>query len=78
MAKHLKIVSKKQKEEVSETTGYYAFNENPQVYVSYGSSPAQALSTMSTLLKKSGVDWWSASHTGYIEDEKKFYITIYV
>jgi hypothetical protein len=57
---------------------YEATNDNPRVFVAYGNNPAEALKNMYKMLKRLNIDWWSASHVGYIEDENLFYINIYV
>jgi hypothetical protein len=59
-------------------TAYEAVNESCRVFVAYGDSPAKTLKHMARLLKKSKVDWWSASTVNYSEEENVFYITIYV
>jgi hypothetical protein len=59
-------------------TAYEAVNENCRVFVAYGDTPTKTLKNMAKLLKKNKINWWSASSVNYLEDEKIFYITIYV
>lgn len=60
------------------TLAYEAVNENPRVFVAFGKTPDKALKAMTNIVKENSIRWWSASHVGYIEDEKTFYINIYV
>jgi len=59
-------------------TAYKAVAEDPDVYCAYGTTPTKAMREMARLLKDHNVDWWSASHVNYIEEDRLFVITIYV
>ena len=60
------------------TYAYEAINENPRVFCAYGKNPAQAFNKMSKLLKDHNINWLSAAHVGYSEEDNLYYITIYV
>ena len=57
---------------------YEAVNENPQVFCSYGTTPAKALKAMSKLLKEHNIQWWSAAVVGKIDEDDMYYMTIYI
>ena len=62
---------------MSKNIAYEAVNDNPQVFVAFGTTPAKTLKNMSKILKENNINWWSASSVDYIEDENVFYMTVY-
>jgi hypothetical protein len=56
---------------------YVADAETPQVFCSFGPTPAAALNAMAGLLQKEGIDTWSASAVSF-DKEGTHYLTIYL
>ena len=56
---------------------YVAEAETPRVFCSFGPTPAAALTAMATLLKKEGIETWSASAVSF-DEEGTHYLTIYL
>lgn len=59
-------------------TAYEAINDNPRVFCAYGKTPVKVLRNMAKLLKENEIEWMSASHVSYLEEEELFYMTLYV
>jgi len=59
-----------------DTGSYEAVNENPRVFCSTGTSPAEALYNMADELAINNIEYWTASST-HFDDEGNFYLTIY-
>jgi hypothetical protein len=56
---------------------YVADAETPQVFCSFGKTPAAALRAMARLLEKEQIDTWSASAVAF-DKEGTHYLTIYL
>lgn len=55
---------------------YEAVNEKPRVFCASGPTPVDALRAMSDILRKEGIETWSASSVHF--DDEAHYLTIYV